>query len=91
MKLLAPHERILLAACELFCRDGILAEAGASKMTLRGRFGSQEALVREVLRQEDAAWRRVQPARRAGRPCGLTGGRRRARRLTLRKRNPAPT
>ena len=67
LSLLAPHERILLVARELFCRDGIhatgidriLAEAGASKMTLYGRFGSKEALVREVLRQEGAAWRRT--------------------------------
>ncbi len=63
----APRERILLVARELFCRDGIhatgidriLAEAGASKMTLYGRFGSKEALVREVLREEGAAWRRM--------------------------------
>ena len=66
-KQIAPHERILLVARELFCRDGIhatgidriLAEAGASKMTLYGRFGSKEALVREVLRQEGEAWRRM--------------------------------
>ena len=63
----APHERILLVARELFCRNGIhatgidriLAEAGASKMTLYGRFGSKDALVREVLRQEGEAWRRM--------------------------------
>lgn len=63
----APHERILLVARELFCRDGIhatgidriLAEAGASKMTLYGRFGSKEALVREVLAQEGEAWRQA--------------------------------
>ena len=60
-----PHERILLAARNLFCRDGIaatgidrvLAEAGASKMTLYTRFGSKEALLREVLRMEGADWR----------------------------------
>ena len=61
----APHERILEVARDLFCRDGIhatgidriLAAAGASKMTLYARFGSKEALVRAVLREEGAAWR----------------------------------
>jgi len=61
----APHERILEVARELFCRDGIhatgidriLAAAGASKMTLYARFGSKEALVREVLSREGAEWR----------------------------------
>jgi AcrR family transcriptional regulator len=56
----APHERILDVARELFCRNGIhatgidriLAAAGASKMTLYARFGSKEALLREVLVQE---------------------------------------
>lgn len=60
-----PHERIIEVARELFCRDGIhatgidriLSEAGASKMTLYGRFGSKEALVREVLAREGAEWR----------------------------------
>jgi AcrR family transcriptional regulator len=60
-----PHERIVATARLLFCRDGIhatgidriLAEAGASKMTLYARFGSKEGLVREVLRQEGAEWR----------------------------------
>ena len=60
-----PHERILEVARELFCRDGIhatgidriLAAAGVSKMTLYSRFGSKEALVREVLRQEGTEWR----------------------------------
>ena len=60
-----PHERIIEVARDLFCRDGIhatgidriLTEAGASKMTLYGRFGSKEALVREVLAREGAAWR----------------------------------
>lgn len=62
---LLPHERILEVARCLFCRDGIhatgidriLAAAGASKMTLYARFGSKEALVRAVLREEGAAWR----------------------------------
>ena len=60
-----PHERILLAARDLFCRDGIhatgidriLQEAGASKMTLYSRFGSKEALLREVLALEGTEWR----------------------------------
>jgi AcrR family transcriptional regulator len=60
-----PHERIVATARVLFCRDGIhatgidriLAEAGASKMTLYARFGSKEGLVREVLQQEGAEWR----------------------------------
>ncbi len=61
----APHERIISAARELFCRHGIhatgidriLAAAGASKMTLYSRFGSKEALIREVLAREGADWR----------------------------------
>ena len=60
-----PHERILAVARELFCRDGIhatgidriLTLAGASKMTLYGRFGSKEALVRVVLHEVREAWR----------------------------------
>lgn len=60
-----PHERIIEVARDLFCRNGIhatgidriLTEAGASKMTLYGRFGSKEALVREVLAREGADWR----------------------------------
>ncbi len=60
-------ERIVDAARELFCRDGIhatgvdriLAAAGASKMSLYTRFGSKEALVREVLQREGADWRRA--------------------------------
>lgn len=62
---LLPHERLVCVAREMFCRDGIhatgidriLAEAGVSKMTLYSRFGSKDALVREVLQQEGAAWR----------------------------------
>ena len=61
----APHERILEVARELFCRDGIhatgidriLSEASASKMTLYSRFGSKEALLREVLAREGHAQR----------------------------------
>ena len=62
---LPAHERIIEAARELFCRNGIhatgidriLAAASASKMTLYARFGSKEALVREVLAREGADWR----------------------------------
>jgi len=58
-------ERIVEVARELFCRDGIhatgidriLSTAGASKMTLYTRFGSKEALVREVLLREGTEWR----------------------------------
>lgn len=58
----SPHERILQVARDLFCRNGIhatgidriLAEANASKMTLYSRFGSKEALLREVLAREGA-------------------------------------
>ena len=59
------HERIIEAARELFCRHGIhatgvdriLSVAGASKMALYGRFGSKDALLREVLVREGADWR----------------------------------
>ena len=59
------HERIVEAARELFCRHGIhatgidriLAAAGASKMALYGRFGSKDALLREVLAREGSDWR----------------------------------
>ncbi len=62
---LPAHERIVDAARELFCRNGIhatgidriLAAASASKMTLYARFGSKEALIREVLAREGADWR----------------------------------
>ena len=61
----APHLRLVGVAREMFCRDGIhatgidriLSTAGVSKMTLYTRFGSKEALVREVLHQEGAEWR----------------------------------
>ncbi len=62
---LLPHQRIVAAARELFCRDGIhatgidriLTMAGASKMTLYSRFGSKEALIRIVLEEEGRVWR----------------------------------
>jgi AcrR family transcriptional regulator len=61
----SPQERIVTAAREMFCRDGIhatgvdriLSAAGASKMTLYARFGSKEALVRTALREEGQLWR----------------------------------
>lgn len=60
-----PHARLIGVAREMFCRDGIhatgidriLSTAGVSKMTLYTRFGSKEALIREVLKQEGAEWR----------------------------------
>lgn len=63
----APQDRILAAARELFCRDGIhatgidriLAEAGASKMTLYAHYGSKQALLEAVLVQEGAEWRHL--------------------------------
>ena len=63
----AAHDRILEVARELFCRDGIhatgidriLSEADASKMTLYSRFGSKEALLREVLVREGEAQRQI--------------------------------
>lgn len=65
LEALPAAERIVSVARELFCRDGIhatgidriLATAGASKMTLYTRFGSKEALLREVLLREGAEWR----------------------------------
>ncbi|SIQ09921.1 transcriptional regulator, TetR family [Acidiphilium rubrum] len=61
----SPQTRILDVARELFCRDGIhatgidriLAEAGASKMTLYARYGSKDALLRAVLTEEGEDWR----------------------------------
>jgi AcrR family transcriptional regulator len=61
----SPQIRILEVARELFCRNGIhstgidriLAEAGASKMTLYARYGSKESLLRAVLHEEGADWR----------------------------------
>ena len=63
----APRDRILATARELFCRDGIhatgidriLAEAGASKMTLYAHYGSKQALLEAVLVQEGAEWRQL--------------------------------
>lgn len=65
MMLKPPHLRLIEVARDMFCRDGIhatgidriLSTAGVSKMTLYTRYGSKEALVREVLRQEGSDWR----------------------------------
>ncbi len=62
---LSASERILGAARDLFCSQGIhatgidriLAVASASKMSLYTRFGSKDALLREVLLREGADWR----------------------------------
>ena len=64
---LAPQDRIVQAAREMFCRDGIhatgidriLAAAAASKMTLYSHFGSKTGLLREVLLREGDDWRRA--------------------------------
>ncbi len=77
---LPAAERIVSVARELFCRDGIhatgidriLASAGASKMTLYSRFGSKEALLREVLTREGAEWRAAFFAAIGAGPAPLT-------------------
>jgi AcrR family transcriptional regulator len=64
---LPAAERILGAARDLFCSQGIhatgidriLAAAAASKMSLYTRFGSKEALLREVLLREGIDWRKA--------------------------------
>ncbi|RTL71827.1 MAG: TetR/AcrR family transcriptional regulator [Hyphomicrobiales bacterium] len=60
-----PRERLLEAATELFCCNGInaigvdtiVAKAGVAKSTLYKLFGSKEGLVEAVLRAEGEAWR----------------------------------
>ena len=62
---LDPRERLLEAATTLFCQkgfnavgvDAIVEEAQTAKTTLYKLFGSKDALVEEVLRQEGQAWR----------------------------------
>jgi AcrR family transcriptional regulator len=62
----APRERILRAAYELFCRDGvkstgvdrITAEAGVGKRTLYRQFHSKDELVLAALERREALWTR---------------------------------
>jgi len=70
----APRERIVTAACDLFYRHGIRAvgvdaiaeAAGTNKMTLYRHFASKDELVAEYLRERarlaDAAWDRLAAA-----------------------------
>ncbi|PHP65948.1 TetR family transcriptional regulator [Zhengella mangrovi] len=61
----AARERLLLAACDLFCRyginatgvDSIVAAAGTAKTTLYKVFGSKEGLIEAVLEHEGQSWR----------------------------------
>ncbi|PTW59811.1 TetR family transcriptional regulator [Breoghania corrubedonensis] len=61
----AARERLLLAASDLFCRQGInatgvdaiVAAAGTAKTTLYKAFGSKEGLIEAVLEHEGRAWR----------------------------------
>jgi len=61
----AARERLLLAASDLFCRQGInatgvdavVAAAGTAKTTLYKAFGSKEGLVEAVLEREGELWR----------------------------------
>lgn len=61
----SARERLLLAACDLFCRHGInatgvdavVAAAGTAKTTLYKAFGSKEGLVEAVLQHEGERWR----------------------------------
>lgn len=61
----AARERLLLAACDLFCRyginatgvDSIVAAAGTAKTTLYKAFGSKEGLIEAVLEHEGSTWR----------------------------------
>src|SRR5215469_3998568 len=67
----APRERIVAAACDLFYRHGIRAvgveaiaeAAGTNKMTLYRHFSSKDELVAECLRRvaakADALWDRI--------------------------------
>src|SRR5215471_11787423 len=69
-----PRERILVAAGDLFYREGIRAvgvdaiaeAAGTNKMTLYRHFASKDELVAEYLRERarlaDAAWDRLAAA-----------------------------
>ncbi|NWG24678.1 MAG: TetR/AcrR family transcriptional regulator [Pseudorhodoplanes sp.] len=60
-----PHDRLIEAATELFCRYGvnsvgvdlIVEAAGVAKTTLYRLFGSKEGLVEKVLEREGQLWR----------------------------------
>jgi len=62
----AARERLLLAASDLFCKQGInatgvdavIAAAGTAKTTLYKAFGSKEGLVEAVLEREGETWRK---------------------------------
>jgi len=62
----SARERLLLAASDLFCKQGInatgvdavIAAAGTAKTTLYKAFGSKEGLVEAVLEREGEAWRK---------------------------------
>src|SRR3954454_16579077 len=61
---LAPRERILKTASDLFYRfsihavgvDRIIAESGVAKMTFYKHFPSKANMVATYLRHQDAAW-----------------------------------
>lgn len=61
----SPRGKLMAAACQLICREGITATgvdkivsaAGTAKTTLYNTFGSKDALVLAVLDAEGEAWR----------------------------------
>jgi AcrR family transcriptional regulator len=61
-----PRERLLSAAYDLFCREGvratgidrIVAEAGVARMTLYRNFNSKDELVQAVLDRREELWTR---------------------------------
>lgn len=61
----SPHDRLMDAATQLFCRYGvnsvgvdlIVEAAGVAKTTLYRLFGSKEGLVEKVLEREGQLWR----------------------------------
>src|SRR5262249_24266272 len=81
---LAPRDRIVAAACDLFYRQGIRAvgvdaiaeAAGTNKMTLYRHFSSKDQLVAECLRQvaakADARWDQIEAAHAGDRRAQLT-------------------
>jgi AcrR family transcriptional regulator len=62
----SPRERVLSAAYDLFCHEGIratgidriVAEAGVARMTLYRNFHSKDELVRAVLDRREELWTR---------------------------------